>query len=397
MEQELIITRVKDYIVSAINEGGRIEELSVEEKQGSMIGNIYIGKVKNIVSNIRAAFVEIEGGQLCYYSLAENKHPFFVTPKNSQKLVVGDEILVQVEKEAIKTKAPVVTSHLNITGKYVVLTTGKSYLGISNKITDQEERKRLREICSPFVTEEYGIVVRTNGQGATKMQLEREIKVLADRLQHIYEIAPYRNCFQLIYESDKGYLCYLRDQNASKMKHIYIDQEDLYEEVRQYLLTYQEEDIDKLVDYRNKPLSLNQCYGIEKVINGALRKRVWLDSGAYLVIEPTEAMVVIDVNTGKAIGKKNMKEHILNVNLEAAKEIVRQLRLRNLSGIIIVDFIDMKGEIDRETLMKEFAKYLKADRNKTDLIEMTKLNLVEITRKKGKRALHEIMIDNSVL
>ena len=181
----------------------------------------------------------------------------------------------------------------------------------------------------------------------------------------------------------------LRDSPGGRLEAILTDQADFYEELKRYLYLHQQEDLEKLSFYQDPLLSLSALYGLDKAVEEALGKRVWLKSGGYLVIEPTEAMVVIDVNTGKYSGKKTLQETIFKINLEAAQEIARQIRLRNLSGIIIVDFIDMEPGENRELLLKALSEAAAADPVKTTVVGMTKLNLVEMTRKKVRRPLHE--------
>lgn len=395
MYNKVVITRVfesseqESSIVTAFYENDTLMELHCEEEESDKIlHNIYIGKVKNIVSNIQAAFVEIEGGLMCYYSLEDNKAPIFLNKKENKKLLPGDELLVQVSKENVKTKAPVVTSNLSFTGKYVILTTGNTRIGLSGKIENQE-KKQLTEWVSPYKTEEFGFIIRTNAKDGTKEQIESEMKQLITKFYELKNSAPYRTCFSLLYKAPASYLIDLRGIYTKNLEAVITDHKDLYDSIKDYLESYQKEDAGKLRFYEDSLLPLKKLYNLENQLNDAIKEKVWLKSGAYLVIQPTEAFVVIDVNTGKFTGKKKMRETFLKINLEAAKEIARQLRLRNLSGIIVVDFIDMSEDEDKQVLMSSLEEYLKKDPVKTNLIGMSKLNLVEITRKKTRKPLYE--------
>jgi ribonuclease G len=370
-------------------EDGSIVEINCEsDEKKSILGNIYTAKVKNIVKNINAAFVEIADGEICYYSLSENKNHHFLQPTDRETLVQGDEILVQVSRESVKTKQPTVTGNLNFAGKYLVLTSQKHGIGISNKIRSQESVDRLKNLAKSVIRPDFGLIMRTNAELASDEEIISEMNSLIRKYESVLKIAPYRNVFQLIYEEPRGYLSLIRDQKQTCISEIVTDQEDIYESVVEYLKEMGEE--HKIVQlFLKDTIRLDQIYRISHELKQALQEKVWLKSGGYLVIQPTEAMVVIDVNTGKALKGKDVEAHFLKINLEAAKEIGHQLRLRNLSGIIIVDFIDLKDPKAEERLMKEMAHVLSKDRIKTSLIDMTKLHLVEITRKKVKKPLYE--------
>lgn len=390
MEGRLVITKRENHIISALFEEDRITELSVEQiEEKKLLGNIYTGKVKNIVKNINAAFVEVESGLLCYYPLDVNREHIFLNPKNNNKLQEGDEILVQISREAMKTKAPSVTSNINLTGKYLVITAMNPTIGVSGKIENSATRKRLKELIEPYKGENTGIIVRTNAQDAPESAIIKEAMILEEQMNNLLRKAPYLSCFSLVSKAPSGYLMDIRDLRERNLKEIVTDDKDLYEEIKQYLMIYQPMDMQKLRFYEGTTTGLSQIYSIDTNLKKALSERVWLKSGGYLIIQQTEAMVVIDVNTGKSMGKRKSQEHFLRINLEAAEEIAHQLRLRNLSGIIIVDFIDLDKEESRHLLMKEFDRMLRRDRIKTSLIDMTKLNLIEITRKKVKKPLHE--------
>ena len=381
--------RDRERTVYAFYENDHAAELSCLPAGGeSILGNIYVGKVKNIAANISAAFIEIANGQLCYYALNDNDAPIFTTPKKKNTLVAGDELLVQVSREAVKTKAPTVTANLNFAGKYLVLTSGKHHLGLSSKLSP-EDKQRLRTIAEPFLGKDFGIIVRTNAAEASEDELRAELGELTEAYRHTVETGRNRACFSLGYKEPSAYAARLRGLRADSFNKIVTDRADIYRELNAYLTDRQPADLPKLYFYEETAPSLDSVYGLSKAFEEAGKERVWLKSGGYLVIQPTEALTVVDINTGKYTGKKKKDDTFLKINLEAARELARQLRLRNLSGIIVADFIDMDREEDKQTLMAVLASELKKDPVRTSLVDMTPLGLVEITRKKVQKTLAE--------
>ncbi|MDO5422768.1 MAG: ribonuclease E/G [Eubacteriales bacterium] len=390
MNRKLVLVRLKEKILTALLEDGKVCELHCdEEKRDSLLGNIYIGKVRNIVSNIQAAFIEIENGVQCYYSLSDNKMPIYTKHGNSPKMAPGDELLVQVCRENLKSKPPAVTSNLNFTGNYVVLTTENRSIGLSTKLAP-EEKKRLRAWITPFEDERFGFIIRTNAREVDQEVFQEEVKLLISHYENLVAKAQFRTCYSVLHRNNPAtWLTALRDTYKENLTEIVTDDPVLFEKIRDYLGQYQKEDLDKLRFYEDPMLPLMKLYSLETALENALKERVWLKSGAYLIVQPTEALTVIDVNTGKFDGNKQKQETFLKINLEAATEIARQLRLRNLSGIIVIDFINMEQEEYRKRLMESFAAELRKDPVKTTLVDMTVLELVEVTRKKVRKPLYE--------
>lgn len=355
----------------------------------SFLGNIYVGKVADIVPNIRAAFVEIEDRVPCYYSLEENPQPFFVSRKNASRLAAGDEILVQVSRESVKTKAPTVTSNISLTGRYLVLTTGKKYVGVSAKI-DKSRREELLALTEPFLDERYGWIVRTNAAEASAKEIEQEARELSERCGRLFQTAPHRPCRSCLYQSPAPWLEQIRDLYDTEYEQILTDDEVLYEELKNYLREFYPSRLNVLSFYQDRLLPLQKLYPVQSAFEEAQRERVWLKSGAYLVIQPTEALTVIDVNTGKC-GQGKAKDAFYKINLEAARETARQMRLRNLSGIILVDFINMDSKEQESSLLGELSAELQKDPVRACVVDMTKLGLVEITRKRVRKTLAEKM------
>ena len=390
MDKKLIIVRYQGRILTALMENGRAAELHCDEEQrNSLLGNIYIGKVKNIVKNIRAAFIEIENGIQCYYSLSDNKDPIYIKKGSSKDMQAGDELLVQVCRENLKSKPPAVSSNLNFTGNYLVLTTGNKSTGMSSKLT-QEEKIRLKEYLAPYLDSRFGFIVRTNAREVDQETFVAEARLLKELYETVMQKAKFRTCFSILHRNNPTtWLSTLRDIYKENLSQILTDDETLYEKIKEYLHQYQREDEEKLTFYQDDLLPLMKLYSLESAVENALKERVWMKSGAYLVIQPTEALTVIDVNTGKYDGHKKQQDTFLKINLEAAREIAVQIRLRNLSGIIVIDFINMESGEYRRQLMEEFDRILKKDPVKTTLVDMTALSLVEVTRKKVRRPFWE--------
>lgn len=386
MKRKLMITTIEERIITSVMENDEIVEFHVSEMEETpyRLGSIYVGKVKRILSNIRAAFIEVGKGMECYYDMDE---------KRSVPIRVGEEFPVQISKEAVKTKQPTVTRNISLTGKYCVLTKGDLRIGVSNKI-EKEKGAELKEILKPLQTEEYGFIIRTNAKDCAREELIREAKKLSEEYERLMEIAPQRVCFSCLREATAPYITDLKNMYQEGLEEILVEDSVLYEQMRAYLEEEQPEDLEKLRRYEDKLLPLHKLYGVEKKLSDALKERVWMKSGAYLVIQPTEALTVIDVNTGKCIGKKKDDKVYFKINLEAAKEAARQIRLRNLSGIILVDFVNLDDREKMTELLEQFRKFLHQDPVQTVLVDMTKLQLVEVTRKKVRKPLYEAMSRN---
>ena len=359
------------------------------EEERSLIGNIYVGKVKNIVKNIDAAFVEIKKGVLCFLPLSEAEDAIFTNPKDNKKLTIGDELLVQVLKDGVKTKAPVVSTNLNFTGRYFVFTTKrKEELGVSNKL-ESADRKRLQDFVRQKDDDDFGVIIRTNAKTATEKELDAEYAYLKEIHNKVVNFGVHKTVFSLLMQDEAPYIKQLRNIRQDELEEIITDDKEIYEQAREFLSKHQPGDLDKLRLYEDESYSLWKLYGLETVLDDATRTRVWLKSGGYLVVEPTEALTVIDVNTGKYDGNKKADATFKKINLEAAIETAKQLRLRNISGIIIIDFIDMKSEEDKQDVLNALTQEQKKDPVKAALVDMTKLNLAEVTRKKVKKSLRE--------
>ena len=398
MDYKLLITNYENRIVSALYDEKRPVQILADpvEERTLRIGGIYIGRISNIVKNLNAAFVEICPGVMGYLALDGALFPIVKQTHADGKLHTGDEVIVQIEREEIKTKVAALTVNFNLTGKYLVLVHGKPIIGVSAKITNPQKRKGLKELLETQTDgESYGFIVRTNAQDASPDEILHEVEELKKRYQKITENGLYRTAFSVLEGPLPAYLCSLRDINAAMLGQILTDDKKLYAQIKDYLEEYQPVDAAKLMLYQDE-FPMRKRYSLKERIEEALHTKVWLKSGASIIIEPTEALTVIDVNTGKAVkGGARGDEFFLKINLEAAAEIAYQIRLRNLSGIIMVDFIDLESEEANEKLLAGMRELLAKDPVKAVVVDMTMLHLVEITRKKVRRPLHEEFAVNS--
>lgn len=366
----------KRCIITALFEEQKAIEVYIEEKeQRSLVGNIYLGKVDRMIPNLHAAFVRIAGNQTCYYPLEEN-----------EKVRAGDEVIVQVEKEALKEKAPGVTGNLSIPGKYMVLTTKDKRISVSAKL-DREEKDQLRTWAQKQKEEAFGMILRTNAKDASEEELIREYVELKADLQKILQFGHTRTCYSCLYRSPSLFQNMIRDIPVSELQEVVTDDLQSMEEIRETMELYS--DSSKLRFYEDNLLPLYKLYSLEHVMEQATVEKVWLKSGGFLVLQQTEACVVIDVNSGKFVTKRQETETYWKINCEAVEEIARQIRLRNLSGIILVDFINMKQKEKQIQLMQKLQTAVRKDPVQTKVIDLTALQIVEMTRKKVKKSLKE--------
>jgi ribonuclease G len=387
-ERIFVLTTAYDKTVGLLLEDGKPWDLRCYDEE-SKLGNIYVGRVSNVLPNISAAFIDIEKGLSCYLPFDE------LTGEGNKKVKIGDILTVQLVRESLGTKQPTVTTKLSLSGQYSVISLD-SNIGVSAKIKDTERREELRQLLAGTIHEiqviqdevttaaSLGGVIRTQAENADNEIITAEIQSLCRKLCDIIRSSGYAPI----------YTCLLKN----KGRHIedaifFLNQEDT--KVVTDIPAVAEETGDASILYEDKICPLNALYNVEGVIQKSLSRTVYLKSGAYLVIEPTEAMTVIDVNSGKAIKGKNSEEALHKINLEAANEVARQLRLRNISGIIMVDFISNKSEKKDRELIKELENAVSGDYVLTNVVDITRLGLVEITRKKVRKTLYESMRKNT--
>lgn len=360
-----------------------------------VLGNIYVAHVNDVVKNINAAFVEYTPGKKAYLSMENTENTFFINRKNTTKICQGDNILIQIKKDAIKTKDAVCSTCIEFTSNYVVLTYGVSGINVSTKIKDQNMRDILIKHCKEalsdisynkdaygMINEELfnsilnntGIIVRTDAQLINDYNLLKEdILKQFEILFTCFNKALYSKGRTCIYSTENPILSVV---NKHKADEIVTDNIDMYKMMSELHIN--------VSLYEDSLLPLYKLYSLEGLLSEIASRKVWLKSGAYLVIDYTEAMTVIDVNTGKCEKGKNKEDTILKINLEAAVEAMRQIKLRNISGIIIIDFIDMISDESKDKLLNQLINEAKNDKIKTSIMGLTRLNLVEITRKKTR-------------
>lgn len=399
MSRRFVITRIeiggKVPLVCGVFEEHRMLEVQCipEDAPPQILNNIYVGRVSQVVKNIGAAFVEIKKGQKCFLPISDLKHPVYVKRiSEKQPLSQGDELLVQIVREAVKTKDPQVSTNLSLAGIYSVVTSGEKKLGVSGKI-DSEKREMLRGLAASVYDEHFGVIVRTNAADipeGSEHVLTSEIRSLQEQMQTILSQAPYRTIYSVLHKAPPEYIRILQNQPLEQLSEVVTDDAAIYEELTVFADAHPAMKLsEKLRRYEDPQLELHKLYSLQVQMERALQKIIWLKSGANLLIESTEAMTVIDVNSSKNVKKKCPEEQHLQVNLEAAEEIAAQLRLRNISGIIIIDFIDMTSIEDKEHLLAAMRSFVKTDPVKTEVIDLTRLGLMELTRKKTRRPLME--------
>lgn len=394
LSERIIITKAplkegwgQEFFLAAAFDEKRMTQIQVEAvSKSSILGNIYIGRVENIATNIQAAFVNIAKGVSCFLPLEEAKNAVFTKKNGKKDLCIGDELLVEVTREKQKNKPASVSANLNFSGKYLILTTGNHLLGISKKL-HATERERLQALLKDQITDTFGIVVRTAAKDASDEEILKELEMLTKQCHACLQGAMHRTAFTRLREAPPFYLQFLKNRNLTEVQKITTDIPSVHEVLLQHLQDTKE--AEKLHLYTDTQVSLFALYSLTHELERALHRQVWLPSGAYLVIDPTEALTVIDVNSGKNIKKKVREELVFSVNVEAAHEIARQLILRNISGICIIDFIDMKEKEHREELMHILRMDLKKDKVPATLVDITRLGLVELTRKKVQKSLKE--------
>ena len=393
MKRKLLIEKRDNRIRTYFIEDGDIVEIhsasaSPSEADRHRLGDIYIGKVSNIVPNIGAAFIEIEKGVNCYYDMKDVKSAIFTHKSGNKQLCIGDELVVQISREAIKTKAPTVTGNLSFTGRYAVLTHGNTRIGVSSKIPKSLREEYKRELAG-LQNDDFGLIVRTNAKDAPFEDVLEEINALKDEYYSLVRTAETRVCFSCLKSAPPSYIADLKNVYMDGMEAIIIGDHDLYTRIHMFFQAELPEKLDLLELYDNPSFPLDKLYSTQTALDKALMERAWLKTGGYLIIQPTEALTVIDVNSGKNTSKSDSEDGAMKVNLEAAREAARQIRLRNLSGIILVDFINLKRDENTHRLLHEFRYYLSKDPIQTTLVDMTTLGLVEVTRKKVRRPLYE--------
>jgi ribonuclease G len=404
--------------VALLEDNELVEVMLDRPDQDRLVGDIFLGRVEAVLPGIQAAFVDIGTGKAGFLHAADleigedggedeegegngnggararRRQPRKLPPIQDH-LQKGQSILVQVTKEAIGTKGPRLTAQISLPGRFLVYIPHGSRVGVSRKIEGREQRARLRKMAQAVLPPDSGgIIVRTVSEEVNQQTLEKEFQLLHERWKKIERSAASQQPPSVVHREAKLISGVIRDLFSDKFEALRVDSRSVYDEVREYVSSVDPDLLDR-VQLHEGPVSLFDEYGIEEEIQKAFERTVRLKSGGYIVIEPTEALVTIDVNTGKFTGKgkKDPEQTILRTNLEAARAISRQLRLRDIGGIIVVDFIDMESQENRDKVIRELRTHLGRDRARTKAFEVSDLGLVEMTRQRIRPSLFTSLTD----
>lgn len=410
MKKEIYINESMGESRIAILEDDKLVEVYVEKQgQHRMVGNIYNGKVENVIPGMQAAFVDIGYEVNAFLPFSEIQNANYLLEDNEEfndkqnngknhkdsgninvDLHTGQEIFVQIIKEPFASKGPRVTTEVAIPGRLLVLVPGENYIGISKKIWDKYERRRLKKIATSLRGKGMGLIIRTVAEGKSEETIRNDYEMIIKHWDRLEKKANKNKAPTLLYEDLETASSIIRDLLTSDVNKIIIDSKSLFKKLQNYLSDVSPNLTNRLERYSIKS-PIFESMGIETEIEKLMRPKVWLKSGAYLIIEKTEAMVVVDVNSGRFIGKKQHEANSLKINLEAAREVARQLRLRDLSGLIVIDFIDMREEENRRKVYYELRKELKKDRAKVAVAPISDFGLLEMTRQRIRLSLVDSM------
>jgi ribonuclease G len=419
MRREIIINANSSETRIAILEDKDLVEVMVERPEAvRRVGDIYKGRVNAVLPGMQAAFVDL-GLEKSAFLHASDLHPsesdfddLFEeeapedrkqgggrgrrdepAPRIEDALKKGQEVLVQITKEPIGTKGPRVTTQVSLPGRYLVLMPGHEHVGVSRKIEDRTERARLKGLIREIRPKDAGVIVRTVGAEQGKKEFQSDVKYLEQLWQKIEKQGQRSKAPALLHQEMEFTTGLIRDIFTEDVTQLVIDSKEEYGQILKYLATYAPELRSRVKHYRGEAPIFDH-FGIEGEIEKAMERKVWLKKGGYITIDQTEALVAVDVNTGRFTGKKSQEETILKTNLEAAEEIARQLRLRDLGGIIVLDFIDMEDEANRKAVVDTLRNRLKRDRSRTKAFAVSELGLVEMTRQRQRPSLGNYFTDS---
>ncbi len=421
MTTEILINSRRYEVRIALVENGNLTEFHLQRPtEKGLMGNIYLGRVVRVLPGMQAAFVDI-GLERTGFLYVDD---VYITPSEIERrtaeleptglpavaepvrqdrrggpthniedlLREGQEIMVQVSKDPIGTKGARLTCQITLPGRNLVFIPQTDHIGISRKIEDETVRNELRSLIEDLRPKDVGFIARTVAEHATREDVEADMEFLMLLWEEILDQKPRAKIPSLLYEDLDITLRSVRDLFTSDVDYLIIDNEKSYEKLMHFVNTFTPQLKSKISLYRGD-LPLFEAYGIDAEISKALEKKVWLRSGGYIIIESTEALTVIDVNTGRFVGKDDLNETIFKTNMEAAKEIAYQLRLRNIGGIIIIDFIDMEEEHHREELFNSFREAVKKDKSRINILKLSEFGLVQMTRKRHSENLNQMMCE----
>jgi ribonuclease G len=422
MSNDLIINARPHETRVALVENGVITELHIERESGQgLMGNIYRGKVVRVLPGMQAAFVDIGLDRTAFLYVTdvykdfrdieqmmlrnngkdeENEYDLHdeedsdrlqgISFQIEDLLHEGQDLMVQVAKEPLGNKGARLTSHVSLPGRHLVLMPTVNHIGISRRIEDKDERERLKGIVQEIRPENLGFIVRTVSEGASGDKLKSEMDFLLKLWSNIQAKMEKHSSPAVLHHDLTVSLRAVRDLFTREVDRLIIDSEQEYENIMTFIDNFAPR-LKYLVEQYNGTDPIFDAYGIDMEISRALEKKIWMKSGGYIVIEMTEALTAIDVNTGSYVGKRNLEETILKTNLEAVKEIAYQLRFRNIGGLIVIDFIDMEKKASRERVFMALKEALSKDRAKTNVLHMSDLGLIEMTRKRTRENLNRFL------
>lgn len=377
-DSKLIVTEYRDYFSTFLFEEGDIAELFLSAKRKFNLNDIFVGRISNVKNDIKACFVDFNDSVTGFLPFSEINTDFLLNRSFDGRLKQGDLVLVQVVKEPVKSKEAALSMNITLPGIYSIVTTDDSGIHVSSKLCDSV-KKELKAVISEQ-NFQFGCILRTNSSKIPADELVKELKVNNEKLHEIKEIMKFRPMYTCLYKAMPSYIEQIKSIDKNRYSEIITDKEDIYEILNGF---------DNVKLYKDEKLPLKALFSFDKAFDLATKKEVLLKDGGSIVIEATEALTVVDVNSNKFDKKVSKDEAVLHINKIAAKETARQLRLRNISGIIIVDFINFVRKEDEAELLEYFKSELKKDYVKCKLIDITPLGLVEITREKRYSSIYD--------
>ncbi len=389
---KILVSVGKETRVAIMEGPDLVEYYSESPDGGSLVGNIYLAVVRNVLPGMEAAFVDIgEGKNGVLYAddvyVDPRRFGRGERPRVEQVISEGDEIVVQVRRDAMGAKGPRLRGHISLAGRFLVLQPGLSSVSISQKLS-RAERSRLRQVVTELAPSGFGVIVRTAARQASTREIKLEVKKLTGQWEHIKEEADRRKGPRLLHQDSDLLIRVIREHLSSDTRRVEIDNPEAHRRVVDYLHSSDPDLVPRVRCYNN-PIALFERFHVDDQVKKALKRRVALPSGGHLVFDTTEALTVVDVNTGRFVGRSNLEDTILQNNLEAAEEIGRQLRLRDIGGIIVADFIDMTQEANQRKVLDRLREVLARDKTRTEAYDVSRLGLVEMTRKNVSAGLLE--------
>ncbi|MCF6092715.1 Rne/Rng family ribonuclease [Microaerobacter geothermalis] len=398
--KKIIANCANQEIKVALIEDQRLVELFLERPNDRrLVGNIYKGKVANVLPGMQAAFIDLGIGKNAFLYIDDLLPPRLLDPESREKKVkgniqeylrMGEELLVQVCKEPLGNKGPRVTTHLTLPGRFLVYLPTGNYVAISRRIENEEERERLKSITEQYRNKEDGFIVRTAAEGASEKELAQDVLFLRRVWQNTLEASKQVESPGLIYRDLDLLSRVIRDLMDDDVEELVVNSKEAYHKLASLLID--DPNLQTRIRLHEANGDIFAYYGVLQEMEKALKRKVWLKSGGYVVFDQTEALIAVDVNTGKFTGKHSLEETVFRTNMEAAREIPRQLRLRGIGGIIIIDFIDMDKPEYKAAVLDALQEEVHKDRTKSQILGITQLGLVEMTRKKVRQSLEDMLM-----